>query len=212
MTRLFAVDPGLICSGWALFKAPANREPLLLAVGKIRPLGSQHPMAHRLVDLQEKVGEIFSEASLDSNDILICEAPTTMRDPRAAFVVEQVRGVFETVARELGVRVPGRVHPRSVQYEVMGLRGKQLPREVVKSTAIEVALRLHGERLKDLGLAIHSTPKKYQDIVDAVLIGTYSLSAIARAEQVGEPWENFFTQNEPRKGARFRITESGGLG
>jgi Holliday junction resolvasome RuvABC endonuclease subunit len=211
MTRLFAVDPGLLCSGWALFKTQEGSDPFLLAVGKISPLGSKHPMAHRLEDLQVKFREIREEARLGSNDILVCEAPTTMRDPRAALVVEQVRGVFETVAREAGMRVPGRVHPRSVQYEVMGLSGKQLPREVVKSTAIEVAVRLHGERLKNLGLSIHSTPKKYQDIIDAVLIGTYGLSAIAQAEQVGEPWEKFFSQNEPRRNSRFRLTESGGI-
>ncbi|MCB0328089.1 MAG: hypothetical protein KDD70_00460 [Bdellovibrionales bacterium] len=202
MRRLFAVDPSLTCSGWALFCGGGGE---LLAVGKIRAKGPSIPMANRLKDLQEKVRGVFDTIGLDGNDVLVCEAPTTMRDPRAALVVEQVRGIFESVARELGTRVPGRINPRSVQYELMGLKGKQLKREIVKQVAHDVAERLFGEKLTRLGLPLGASKGKHQDIVDAVLLGAYGFSKITHAEKVGEPWENFFSQNEPRKRSAARL-------
>jgi hypothetical protein len=67
---------------------------------------------------------------------MVCEAATTVRDPHNALKVETVRAMFESVARGRLVGVPGRINPRSVQFEVMGLSGKQLPRAEVKDMAI----------------------------------------------------------------------------
>src|SRR5690606_567012 len=134
--RLLAVDPSLTCSGWALFELATARpgQGKLVAVGKIRSLSPRVPLATRFSDLQRKIVGVYESLSLSGNDVLICESQTTMRDPRAAFKVEQVRGIFETVARSRSLHVPGRINPRSVQSEVMGLRGKQLARAVVKDT------------------------------------------------------------------------------
>ncbi len=192
--RFFAVDPSLTCSGWALFNM---RDESLLAVGKVKSLPASHPIASRFEDLQSKVSQIYDKLSLGERDMVVCEAPTTMRDPRAALLVEQVRSIFETLAREFGARVPGRIHPRSVQFEVVGLRGKQLKREVVKHSALEVVSRLYGDALERIGFENSLTHlKKHQDVVDAVLIGAYGLSRVSQAAATGQPFEEFFSTSQ----------------
>ncbi|MBX7144070.1 MAG: hypothetical protein K1X79_06440 [Oligoflexia bacterium] len=179
--KLMAVDPSLTCSGWALFSVPqADRSrERLLAVGKIKSLGPETALATRYLDLQEKIASILAAVELGAGDILVCEAPTTMRDPRAAFKVEQVRGIFETLARERGVSVPGRINPRTVQSEVMGLRGSQLRRAEVKDTAVIIVERLFADSLKELGFDVRrASLKRHQDIVDAILVGVTAVTRV----------------------------------
>ena len=202
LRRFIAIDPSLTCSGWAMFNTESET---IMAVGKIRGKKPPLSMALRLKDLQSQISELYSTIELNSNDVLVCEAPTTMRDPRAALIVEQVRGLFETLARDRGVPVPGRINPRSVQSEVMGLRGKQMKREVVKETALRVTEQLYGRRLEELGLGGEKQPlKRHQDIVDAVLLGRYGIAKLQEANRTGEPWESFFSQNEKNRSARLR--------
>lgn len=191
--NLLAVDPSLTCSGWALFQVEQQR---LLAVGKVKSLPSSLALANRLSDLQDKIKRVFEAVSLDENDVLVCEAQTTMRDPRAAFIVEQVRGIYEALARERGARVPGRINPRTVQAEVLGLRGAQLKRESVKASAREVAWRLYSAEFQQLGLACSpDTLRRHQDVVDAVLVGASGVSRIAHSLRCDEPLEALFSQN-----------------
>src|SRR5689334_2486040 len=120
---LLSVDPSLTCSGWALFSL---RSTALMGVGKIRSLPPSHALPDRLNDLQRKVQAVFDQFQLTEKDILVCEAPTTMKDPSAAIKVEQVRGMFESLARTRRVTVPGRINPRTVHHELLGLKGRQL--------------------------------------------------------------------------------------
>ena len=196
--RLFSVDPSLTCSGWALFCLERDS---LLAVGKVRSMPALHALSLRLKDLQDRICEVFDSLTLGCNDILICEAPTTMRDPGAAFKVEQVRCIFETVARDRRVTVPGRINPRSVHHEVMGLKGRQQKRAVVKVTAVSVAKSLFGSTLEQIGFpATESNLKKHQDVVDAILLGYLGSVKIRSAERAGQPLEEAF--HRPRYAAR----------
>lgn len=191
--RVITVDPSLTCSGWAVFSLTSDR---LLAVGKIKGKGPRMALADRLLDIQGKVTRVLDSVDLNENDVLICEAPTTMRDPRAALVVEQVRGIFETVARQMGAAVPGRINPRSVQFEVMGLRGKQLKREIVKETARKIVEHLYLPALAAMGVVREPEKlKQHQDIVDAVLLGHFAIAKVREAGTSGLPMENFFSQN-----------------
>ncbi len=181
MRKLLAVDPSLTCSGWALFLLTDGglKAPVLKGVGKVRSLPPKHALSFRLVDLQAKVKSILESIDLGANDVLVCEAQTTMRDPHAAFKVEQVRCIFETIARDRSVSVPGRLNPRSVQHEVMGLRGQQLGRKIVKDTAVAVAQVLFAADLKALGFATDTKHlSKHQDIVDALLLGALAASKL----------------------------------
>ncbi len=192
--RLFAVDPGLTSSGWALFNL---KDEKLLAVGRVASLPPSNPLAIRLEDLQRKIASVFDQVKLCSSDVLVCEAPTTMRDPRAAFLVEQVRGIFETIARQRLTKVPGRINPRTVHYEVMGLRGKQLKREIVKATAVSIVDNLYSTSLRDIGFPLENgSLKKHQDVVDAILVGACGLARITQSQNAGEPLEVFFSQNK----------------
>lgn len=181
--RLLAVDPSLTCSGWALFDTDRER---LLGVGKVRSLPSMLALARRLADLQEKIELVFESCGLGSGDILVCEAETTMKDPRAMIKQERVRGVFETVARRRRLLVPGRMNPRTVQSEMMGLRGAQAARAVVKDHAVHVVQRLYREKLERLGFDTDAhNLKRHQDVVDALLIGSMALVRIREARMAG---------------------------
>lgn len=200
---LMAVDPSLTCSGWALFNLASES---LMAVGKLRSLPPSYSLSDRLLALQSKVQETLKECGLGQGDYLVAEAPTTMRDPRSAFRVEQVRGLFETVARSRRIKVPGRVNPRSVQREVMGLKGKQITRERVKETAVLVAQALYESDFRRLEFPGHkSSLAKHQDIVDAILIGRLALIRIKSALQAGIPPQRLFDEKlTPRSGRGFR--------
>ncbi|MCB0336841.1 MAG: crossover junction endodeoxyribonuclease RuvC, partial [Bdellovibrionales bacterium] len=132
--RIICIDPSLRCSGWAMFRVESRQ---LIGIGNVRALGSDELMPKRLLDLHTKIARLFSQLDLSTNDVLICEDTTTMIDPSSAIKVEQVRGTFETLARSAGINVPGRIHPRTVQHELLGLRGKQLERSHVKSLAVQ---------------------------------------------------------------------------
>lgn len=195
--RLLAIDPSLTCSGWALFRIKDDR---LLAIGKVRSLPSEIALHRRLSDLQEKIHAIYEAISLCADDVLICEAPTTMRDPRAAFKVEQVRGIFETLARTRTVSIPGRINPRSVHHEVLGLSGRQLPRTEVKKVAVAVARQLFSDSFR--GLGFDPTAKnltRHQDIVDAVLIGYLGLSKLKTANFAGEDLGDLWSRRSLRR-------------
>lgn len=197
---LLAVDPSLTCSGWAMFTLGKEE---LCAVGKVRSLPPSLGLSERLKDLQTKVETLLRDLRLSNGDIMVCEAPTTMRDPRAAIKVEQVRCIFETVARGKGLTVPGRVNPRSVQSEIMGLRGRQLARRYVKEIAGQIASRLYGKALDGLGFMRDETNlKRNQDIVDAVLVGSLVLSWRRSAELSGSPLEALFAETRIRRARR----------
>jgi Holliday junction resolvasome RuvABC endonuclease subunit len=196
---LFAVDPSLTCSGWALFEVASGE---VLSVGKIRGEGAQVPLSTRLLSFHRRIEEIYNKISLGSQDLVVCEAPTTMKDPHNAMKVEQVRGIFENAGRSRGATVPGRINPRSVQYEVMGLVGKQARRDDVKAAAVKTAQFLYRENLLKIGFDLESPAlAKHQDIVDAVLIGRLAVLRVQAAQQSGVSLEQLF-QGDRSSGSR----------
>ena len=199
--RVLVVDPSLTCSGWAFFSISTKQ---LLAVGNIRCLPASFHLSLRLRDIQDKVKKVFSEIQLSEEDILVCEAATSMKDPSAAFKVESVRGIFEVLGREVGATVPGRINPRTVQNEVLGLKGKQLEREHVKDIATNIAYRLFVKDLERIGFdSSEAALKKNQDIVDALLLGHVALTrleSVDRAKDINV--EDLFAEKK-RSRARF---------
>ena len=202
---LVSVDPSLTCSGWAVFGVGANR---LISVGTIKGEPASKPLAERLSLLQLRVMALFSQIGLSNQDVLVCESPTTMRDPSAAIKVEQVRGIFEAAARLMQVEVPGRINPRSVQYEIMGLKGKQLERHLVKALAVETVRRCYAEEIKSLGLGSdEESLSKRQDIVDAILLGQLAVSRLQSALNAELPLSEVFSEKTHRGRSRksFRM-------
>jgi Holliday junction resolvasome RuvABC endonuclease subunit len=200
---LMAVDPSLTCSGWALLSIPEGE---VIAVGKIKAAPPSVPMATRLVRLQGAIKKVISNLSLGELDVLVCEAPTTMKDPHNAIKVEQVRGIFESTGRSRGVSVPGRVNPRSVQYEVMGLKGKQMARLEVKAAAVRTVQYLYAPALQRLGIETSDTAlKKHQDIVDAMLIGRFAVLRIQGALDSRQPLEQVFDTQVKQQRSSWRV-------
>lgn len=177
--RLIAIDPSLTCSGWALLSITTGE---LLGVGKLRSLPPKVALSERLQQLQHRIEGILGGLKLGPNDVLVCEAPTSMLDPRGAFKVEQVRGIFEAVARTMEIVVPGRINPRTVQRDLMGLKGAQQKREAVKGTACQVVKNLFGEQLRKLGFETTDRHlSKHQDIVDAILVGAIGVTKVKQS-------------------------------
>lgn len=200
---LMAVDPSLTCSGWALLSIPQGE---VVAVGKVKAAPASFPMATRLERLQGAISKVVANLALGESDVLICEGPTTMKDPLNAIKVEQVRGIFESTGRNRGVNVPGRINPRSVQYEVMGLRGKQIARVEVKAAAVRTVQYLYSSALERLGIeASDASLKKHQDIVDAMLLGRFALSRIQEAINSRQPLEAVFESQTKQNRSSWRV-------
>jgi Holliday junction resolvasome RuvABC endonuclease subunit len=198
-----AIDPSLTCSGWALFSIPQEE---VLAVGKIKADPPIVPMAERLRKLQTTIARLFSDLTLGGADVLVCEAPTTMKDPNNTIKVEQVRGLFESLGRSRGVVVPGRVNPRSVQYEVMGLKGKQLTRTEVKASAVRTVHYLYAPALQRLGFdSSEGGLGKHQDVVDAILIGRFAILKIRGALEGRQALEEVFDVQKKQSRRSWRV-------
>ena len=192
--KLLAIDPSLTCTGWALFEVESGQ---LLGVGNIKSISASYPLSKRLVDFQRRVKEVLNSISIKTGDFLVCEAATTMIDPRAIIILEQIRGMFETLAREREVIVPGRINPRSVQFEILGMKGSPISRVKVKDVAVHGVACLYGDALKKLGFDISvKNLKKNQDIVDALLVGRLALTRIQSALQANMPVENIFEEHK----------------
>ena len=173
-----------------------------MSVGKIKGGAPSIPLASRLSSFQIRFDDLYGQIRLGLKDMVVCEAPTTMRDPHNAIKVEQVRGIFETNARSRGAVVPGRINPRSVQYEVMGLVGKQAKRDEVKAAALSTVKYLYGDNLKKIGFDTGSSSiAKHQDIVDAVLLGRLAVLRTQASMQSGVALEQLF-QGDRSSGSR----------
>ena len=176
-----------------------------MAVGTLAPPGPTLPMPHRMQKLQSSVEMLFDELLLCPGDVLVCEGPAPLvKNPQSALKVEGVRGLFETLARGRGLEVPGRVNPRTVQSELLGMKGKQLPRIQVKEWARATAMQLFGEELKEI-----TNGKISQDIIDAVLIGSFLLARLKIAEKTGMALEQAILPQSSGRGYQGRKRGSG---
>ncbi len=174
--RLLAIDPSLTQSGWAAFKIDSSD---VESWGVIPSLSTSNPLNVRLLDLQEKISCLMSDFEMGVDDFLVCEGPAPITlNPSSSIKVEQVRGIFETIARQRGVKVLSRLNPRTVQHELLGMRGKQLPRAEVKRIARAVLNNIFPRINKN-----HSNIE--QDAVDAILIGVLAHGRILRSIKSG---------------------------
>jgi Holliday junction resolvasome RuvABC endonuclease subunit len=207
--KILAVDPSLTASGWALFDVVSGSPE---AVGVISPPGPKFAMSERLLVLQNLVEETISDLGMCRGDVLVCEGPAPLvLNPNSAMKVEQVRGIFEVVARSKDIRVPGRINPRTVQSELLGMRGKQLARREVKEWARATAVQLYGpglDRLPRFGKAGSRSSNDgstiSQDIIDALLIGALCVSRVQLSQRMGSSLESFFLPSQKRKSSGGR--------
>ena len=184
---IIGIDPGLTRSGWAVFCLRSIRP---LSSGSIKPLGPQFPLPDRLVDLQGQVELLLREIDVKNTDYLVCEgAAHLMQNPKTSALVEQVRTIFETVARSRRIVVPGRINPRTLQVELLGLKGAQLPRDQVKKLAEEYTKIYFQSYLEALDRKVNS------DENDALLIGFLACSKVSRALKTSQDPLLQFTQS-----------------
>ena len=196
--KLLAIDPSLTASGWALFSIQTG---LPISLGVISPPGTKVSLSIRMSILQDKVTELFSLIKMESGDILVCEGPAPLvHNPDSALKVERVRSIFESVARSIGVLVPGRLNPRTVQHELLGMSGVQLSRKIVKASARDIVFKLYNLDLKGLTRYVESKKKELtQDEIDALLIGSLAVSRVKMSISTKIAIEQLFESNKRRK-------------
>jgi len=201
-SRLLGIDPSLTQSGWALFSLESD-EPL--EWGVLKPAEKTAPLSDRLLSLHRSVEDLFNQYKINSSDYLVCEGPAPVSlNPSSTIKVEQVRGIFEGIARTRGAIVPGRLNPRTLQSELLGLRGKQAPRDEVKRIARAVLAQMFSKRAS-MGIDITTIS---QDAVDAILIGVLARSKIQYGLLSGAVLPSLFEGGGSRNsGRRLRWTE-----
>lgn len=152
-------------------------------------------MTKRLLHLQDTVTEVICGLRMQSGDLLVCEGPAPLvLNPSSALKVERVRGIFESVARAQQLQVLGRINPRTVQTELLGMRGKQLARAEVKTWARQTAERIFGASLDELPLygARRKGRDLPQDVIDALLIGSVAASRVQLSLTGNIPLDTLF--------------------
>ena len=190
--KLIAIDPSLTQSGWSLF---CLEKEVPMAYGVIRPDPEQGHLGTRLLSLQNQIKKLFCDQLLNLGDILVCEGPAPITlNPSSSIKVEQVRGIFEAIGRDMGLQVPGRINPRTVQSELLGLKGKQRKREEVKEVARKVVKSLIG--------ICPDKENMEQDVVDSILIGLISISRVRRANISGMELVEIFSEKGLSSGSR----------
>ncbi|MDR2338329.1 MAG: hypothetical protein LBE20_06795 [Deltaproteobacteria bacterium] len=176
--KLLAIDPSLTSTGWVLFDLQTGT---IRQFGILNDPGPKIVLARRLAILQQEIEALLSAVELQAGDVLVCEGPAHLvLNPQSALKVEHVRGMFEVLARKRGVDVPGRVNPRIIHTEILGLKGKQVKRAEVKKIARSVAERLFvKEFANNQNNKLNSRRKVLsQDIIDAALIGAFCITQI----------------------------------
>jgi hypothetical protein len=92
-----------------------------------------------------------------------------------------------------------------VQFEVMGLRGKQLPRAEIKATAVRTVEYLYLPELRRLGLTEERGLGRHQDIVDAILVGRLALSRVQSALDGRLALEEMFRYSERQSRGGWKV-------
>ena len=194
---LLAIDPSLTATGWACFDLTTED---LRSCGVVSPPPPDLPLHYRLSVLQEGIEALSERLGIAGRDVVVCEGPAPLvKNPLSSLKVEQVRSIFEAVARRRGALVPGRLNPRSVHTELLGLSGKQLARNEVKAAARQAALRLYGDYFaKDLVSAQKRRGASTipQDVIDALLIGALAMSRIRFANGSGSDLYAVFAERK----------------
>jgi crossover junction endodeoxyribonuclease RuvC len=150
---VLGVDPGLLCTGYALLSAAAGpREARLIEAGVVR-LARGAPLPARLVELE---GSLTALIERHRPDTLACEELYAhYKHPRTAILMAHARGVILALAARLGLHVvsvaatnakklltgSGRAKKRQMQLAVMTtLRLPVLPEPHDVADAIAIAL------------------------------------------------------------------------
>ena len=209
--RLLAIDPSLNSSGWVMFNI-AKASPLSIGIipskntsSKRKTKLSNLTLAERLYFIQKEVEESLEELKLGPNDILVCEGPAPLvLNPQTALKLEHVRGIYETLARHRGACVPGRLNPKTVQTEILNLKGKQLARPIIKDLITQTAKHIFAsdlERLilKNPDILIKRRSGKTeipQDIYDALLIGAVAVSKLQLCQKTQTDIFSIFSEKQ----------------
>lgn len=192
--RLLAVDPSLTCTGWAVFDIK-SQIPTEFSI--IRPPGPRISLSERYDWLQSKIEGIYERLALGEEDFLVCEGPAPLvKNPESSLRVERVRSIFEAVGRMYGVKVLSRLNPRTVQTEILGLRGKQIPRAEVKKLARSTALQVFP------GINNAGEKKLSQDVVDAILVGMLAVGRVQIHLKTGVDIELLFQSKSSARSNR----------
>ena len=149
-----SIDPGTICSGWALFN-----DGELKGCGKIH-LKSGMKLSERLAELMWGIQTILDE---HSPDMMIVESQFTGRNLKTSLVTARAMGIAIAAAAMAGVKVI-EYAPTEVKKAVTGT-GKATKEQVTESIITKYG---NHALIKELGPYRSSGKDKNDDIYDAI--------------------------------------------
>lgn len=106
MLRLFAIDPGLRLTGYALLeRSSASRDPALVEAGVIRLTRRPGPdhLERRLGELDAELAELFDR--LAPTHLAVEKLYAHYRHPRTAILMGHARGVILLAAVRRGISI-----------------------------------------------------------------------------------------------------------
>jgi crossover junction endodeoxyribonuclease RuvC len=136
--RILGIDPGLRLTGYGVIDAANPVRPTLIDGGVIR-LKEKHPLAKRLVELEQGLQEL-----MDEHKPRVCAVEMLYahyNHPRTAILMGHARGVILLVAARSGVRV--------AQYPVNRIKQSTTGHGHASKHQVQLAIQ-HAFGLKDL--------------------------------------------------------------
>jgi crossover junction endodeoxyribonuclease RuvC len=135
--RLLGIDPGLQRTGYACVELPARRhEPRLVEAGVIR-LRAAAPLAARLRQLHEELGEVLGE--FGPSMVCVESVFSHARFARTAIIMGHARGVVLLAAAERSIEL-SELAPAEVKRAVAG-RGNATKDQVRRAVMAQCGLR-----------------------------------------------------------------------
>jgi crossover junction endodeoxyribonuclease RuvC len=157
--RILGIDPGLRLTGYGVIDAANPLRPTLVDGGVIR-LKEKHPLAKRLVELEQGLQELFTEYKPQVCAVEMLYAH--YNHPRTAILMGHARGVILLVAARNGARVEqyaanrikqsttGHGHASKLQMQLaiqhaFGLKDLPEPPDVADALAVAMCCAMDGK-------------------------------------------------------------------
>lgn len=177
MSKVFSVDPSVSSLGWAIMQVSGR----LVDAGVLK-YSSKNSICERIQFILREVNDLIQYYKLGPTDYCVLESSAGIINPRSFLALERVRSSVEALAIIKGLRVIGRINPRSLQSKMLGLK-KMEKRDFVKSAIRSFVIQefrsfFDGNRL--------DISRVEQDLFDAVILAYYFVKLISflKNEQV----------------------------
>ncbi|MCS6961758.1 MAG: crossover junction endodeoxyribonuclease RuvC [Deltaproteobacteria bacterium] len=177
MQKVLAVDPSSSSLGWAII----DTREIPLDAG-VFYYNTDISISNRVKHIVNEIKHIIDCYNLKRGDYFVVESSAGCINPRTFLILERIRGAGEAVALLNGLTVLGRINPRSIHVNLLGIK-KSLARVFVKSAIRSYVEKQFSAFLKSAEIEV--IPKN-QDVFDALLLGYYFVRILKMCNNGGD--------------------------